>query len=405
VPLAASQTDGAPKPTVDGWSQLARDAPKPTVDGWSQLARDAPNPNLGGWSQLTCDAASPIVGGWSQLARDAASGGVRPLQLPPHGKGMQKECNMGPAIAVVGNINLDVKTGPVPADPRLFRDGETSVAEIYEAIGGGGANTAVAAAMLHGNVTLCGAVGDDALGARLQQFLARHGVTPRLAVKAAPTGRAIALNWEQHQRHFVSCLPSAALLEADDVNIAALAEAGCRHLYRADVWFAPRTLADGNLRWLSDARSRGMQTSIDINWDPHWHAGRDDPHVRRRIGAVTPLLPLLTYVHGNERELRFFAGAASLDHAAKWFFAHGAQTLIVHLGPDGSAALSAGGAAVHVPGGPVDRVVCEAGTGDVFTAAFLLRDGMEMRQRLAECNAVATAHLSGNACFLPRLDG
>ncbi len=147
-----------------------------------------------------------------------------------------------------------------------------------------------------------------------------------------------------------------------------------------------------------------MQTSIDINWDPHWHAGRDDPRVQERIAAVTRLLPLLTYVHGNDRELRFFANAGSLDDAAKWFMAHGAEKLIVHLGPGGSTAHTVGGAAIHVPAAPIDRVVTETGTGDVFTAAFLLRDGMEMRQRLVECNAVAAAHLSGNAGLLPRLE-
>lgn len=311
-----------------------------------------------------------------------------------------------PAIAVVGNINLDIKTGPIPSDPRLFRDGETSVAEIYEAVGGGGAIAAVAAASMGGKVLFCGAVGADALGERLRAFLAGCGVTPRLAVKQAATGRSIALNWDRHQRHFVSCLPSASLLDAGDVDVTALADAGCRHLYRADLWFAPRMLAEGNLRLLAEARRLGMQTSIDVNWDPHWHAGRDDPQVQQRIAAVTRLLPEATYAHGNERELRFFSAAASLDDAAKWFFARGAQTLIVHLGPGGSAALSAGGTAVHAPAAPVDRVVSEAGTGDVFTAAFLTRrDDMDLPRRLAECNAVAAAHLSGNGRFLPRLDG
>ena len=64
----------------------------------------------------------------------------------------------------IGNVNLAVKTGPIPADPRLFRDGETSVGEIYEAIGGGGANCALAIAQMKGRVHLCAAVGEDALG-------------------------------------------------------------------------------------------------------------------------------------------------------------------------------------------------------------------------------------------------
>jgi ribokinase len=315
------------------------------------------------------------------------------MQHPPH------------PIAVVGNVNVDVKTGPIPADPRLFRDGETSVCEIYETIGGGGANTAVAAATIGGKVIFCGAVGQDALGTRLNAFLSRCGVTPRLSVKQAPTGRSIALNWEQNQRHFVSCLPSAALLDADDVDVASLAAAGCGHLYRADIWFAPGMLEKGNLRLLREARRLGMQTSIDINWDPHWHAGRDDRRVQQRIDSVTRLLPEVAWAHGNQRELCFFSNTNSLADAAKWFLAHGVQTVIAHLGPGGSAAFAPDGGAVCVSADAVPRIVTEAGTGDVFTAAFLLRDGMELRQRLSECNAVAASHLSGAAIFLPRLEG
>ena len=307
-------------------------------------------------------------------------------------------------VAVVGNVNLDIKTGPLPADPRLFRDGETSVPEIYESIGGGGANTAVAAARMGGVVHFCAAVGEDALGKRLERFLADCGVIPRLAIKPAPTGRSLALNWEGHQRHFVSCLPSALLLDAADIDLAALAAAGCRHLYRADVWFAPRLLELGNASLFQQARELGMRTSIDINWDPHWHAGRGDDQVRQRIDAVARLLPLTSFAHGNRRELCFFSGTQTLDQAAEWFFRSGAQALIVHLGPAGSAALLADGTRIAAPPVSVSRIVSEAGTGDVFTAAFLLHDGMPLPERLSEANRAAADHLSGRAAWLPRLD-
>ncbi len=306
-------------------------------------------------------------------------------------------------IAIVGNVNLDVKTSPLPADERLLSDGETSVSEIYETIGGGGANTAVAAVRLGGNVSFCGAIGADGLGERLKSFLISCGIKPHLVAKPVPTGRSIALSWDKHQRHFVSCLPSSLLLEDADVDVALLAAAGCRHLYRADIWFAPRMLGEGNARLLGEARRHGMETSVDINWDPHWHAGPEDPTVRDRIEAASLMLPHVTYAHGNERELCFFAGARALPEAAAWFFQRGVRMLIVHLGPDGSAAMAADGMTIHVPAVPVGQIVCEAGTGDVFTAAFLLREGMDLRRRLAECNAVAAAHLSGAADLLPRL--
>lgn len=306
-------------------------------------------------------------------------------------------------IAIVGNVNLDIKTGPMAADSRLFRDGETSVGEIYESIGGGGANTAVAAARMGGTVHFCAAIGDDELGNRLETFLRGCKVTPHLARKSAPTGRSIALNWEQHQRHFVSSLPSALLLNEIDIDIAALAAAGCGHLYRADLWFAPAMLEGGNLRMLQAAHDHQMQVSFDINWDPHWHAGRHDPVVEGRIESVARLLPLITFAHGNQRELCFFSDTQTMDDCARWFFAHGAQALIVHLGRDGSAAFLSDGHRIHVPVQAVPTIVTETGTGDVFTAAFLLREGMELGRRLAESNETAADHLSGRAAWLPRM--
>ncbi len=311
--------------------------------------------------------------------------------------------NAAAGLAVVGNLNLDIRTGPLPPEPRVLADGETSVDEIYETVGGGGANTAVAAARMGGAVALCAAVGADALGERLAAALAHWGVLARLVPKPVATGRSIALNWSGHQRHFVSCLPSAALFAAADIDVPALVAAGCRHLYRADVWFAPLMLAEGNLALLREARRLGMATSIDVNWDPHWHAGRAAPAVGRRIAALARLLPELTYVHGNQRELCFVADARTLEQAADWYFAHGATTLVVHLGAAGCAVLGADGEWVEVRAERVDRVVCEAGTGDVFTAAFLLAEGRSPRERLIAANQAAARHLSGQADYLPRL--
>src|SRR5438128_350210 len=54
----------------------------------------------------------------------------------------------GSSLCVVGNINRDVKTTPFKPGEHLLRDGESSVDSIRETIGGGGANSAFAAAVL-----------------------------------------------------------------------------------------------------------------------------------------------------------------------------------------------------------------------------------------------------------------
>jgi sugar/nucleoside kinase (ribokinase family) len=306
-------------------------------------------------------------------------------------------------IASVGNLNLDYRTSPIPAGPVVMSDGETTVGEISETLGGGGANTAVAAARLGGLVHLCACVGDDALGRRLENSLVSMGIVARLSRKSQPTGRSIALTWDTHQRHFLSCLPSSAELSESDVDLPSLWDAGCRHLYRADVWFAPRMLEGGNQRLLQAARSLGMETSLDINWDPMWSGG-DAAAIAPRLAAVANVLPHVTYAHGNEREICRFAGNQEIAQAVRWILDRGAGTVILHRGPKGCAAFTANGERLEVPARPVARVVSETGTGDVFSAAFLLLPQLPLQQRLEMCAEVAARHLEGSVNLLPRLD-
>src|SRR5262249_9930730 len=133
------------------------------------------------------------------------------------------------SLCVVGNINRDLKTAPLLASDHLFRDGETSVSSIIETIGGGGANSACAAASLAARVAVLGKVVTDALGDRLEHTLIQHGVKVRLARDCHhPTGTSINLAFDNGQRHFVSCLSNNESLAFDDLDLSALS--GFRHL-------------------------------------------------------------------------------------------------------------------------------------------------------------------------------
>src|SRR3974390_521199 len=111
-------------------------------------------------------------------------------------------------ICVVGNINRDIKTSAIPPGNYIFEDGETSVASVTETVGGGGANSAFAAAALGARVAFLGKIGADALGQRLEDGLVLHGVTPRLKrATDCVTGSSINLTFTNGRRHFVSSLP------------------------------------------------------------------------------------------------------------------------------------------------------------------------------------------------------
>ena len=306
-------------------------------------------------------------------------------------------------MAVVGNLNLDIRTAPIPASVGLLSDGETSVEAIYESLGGGAANTAIAAALMGGDVHLCCAVGGDELGRRLCAFLDHHGVRVHAAVKPVATGRSIALTFETHQRHFLSSLPNARLLEESDVDLDELYRAGCRHLYRADVWFADRMLSAGNASLLRRAREAGIETSLDVNWDPLWTNAGSTDSVRGRISELRSALAHVSFVHGNERELSFFTGAQSAREAARKLMDWGAGAVIVHRGQLGCAAATSTGW-LDVPAVPVTEILTETGTGDVFTAAFLLTGGLPLAARLHECAAAAARHMRGMPTYAPRLE-
>lgn len=92
-------------------------------------------------------------------------------------------------LTVVGSLNLDVicRCATLPAP------GETITAtDLTRSAGGKGANQAVAAARLGGQVSMIGAVGDDEAGPRMREALRSVGIDDtRVRTVAGPTGTAL----------------------------------------------------------------------------------------------------------------------------------------------------------------------------------------------------------------------
>jgi sugar/nucleoside kinase (ribokinase family) len=311
----------------------------------------------------------------------------------------------GSSVCVVGNLNRDLKTAPIPAGAGLERDGETSVAFIAETVGGGGANSAFAAAALGAKVSFVGKVGADALGDRLEGALCRHGIAAHLARDAQhASGTSLALALASGQRHFVSCLPANQALAFADLDLGALA--GHQHLLRADIWFSEAMLFGGNERLLRAARQAGLETSIDLNWDPRWgHA--DQAEIQRRKAAIRAILPWVTLAHGNRRELTEFAEASDLQTALRRLTDWGVGAVVVHLGREGAGYYENGSLVVEPPV-PARRQVHATGTGDVLSVCMILlhrRTEMPICQRLHLANRVVTAFIEGRLGLIPELAG
>ncbi len=309
----------------------------------------------------------------------------------------------GRSLCVVGNINRDIKVASLPPSDPLFRDGETSVDSIVETIGGGGANSACAAASLGASVVFLGKVGADDLGRRLQKTLRQHGIEPHLTRDPVqPSGTSVALNFDNGQRHFVSCLPANRSMRKDDLDLAALG--GCQHLLRADVWFSESMLFGGNRELLEAARKKGLTTSLDLNWDPHWNLG-EAKVIHTRKQAVRSVLPWVDLAHGNARELMEFSDATDLPQALQRIVEWGAKEIVVHLGEQGAGYYQEGSWQVEPPA-PITQRRHATGTGDVLSVCMMLLHGhpqLSIADRLRLSNHVVSQFIEGRREMIPPL--
>jgi sugar/nucleoside kinase (ribokinase family) len=157
-----------------------------------------------------------------------------------------------------------------------------------------------------------------------------------------------------------------ASLTAADVPEKLLA--GARHVH-ASSWFLLRDCLGPGLGTLfSAARSAGVMTSLDTNWDP---SGRwAGPDLSAAIAQAGLLLP-------NEAEAIRLAGADDLDAAVSVLVAAGPR-VVVKLGERG--ALCADGRLRCLVSLPPVTPVDATGAGDCFNAGLIagLLDGRDL---------------------------
>jgi 2-dehydro-3-deoxygluconokinase len=309
----------------------------------------------------------------------------------------------GCRLAIVGSICRDVKIGAIRPGRYLLEDGETPTTFVKETIGGGGANSALAAASLAAEVRFCGKVGADSLGERLEQSLVRQGVTSFIRRDSrAPTGSSVVLSFESGYRHFISWQPNNYSLAMSDIDLTMLL--GAEHLLRADVWFSEPMLAGGNEELFRAARARGLTTSLDLNWDPYWGSA-EAAAIAGRKEAVRRILPLVDLVHGNVRELNQFADCSELEATLRQITAWGARAIVIHMGIDGAGYYCRGQLTVS-PAIQVEQCMNTAGSGDLLSVCMMLLHGrseIALSDRLWLANTIVSEFIAGKRCVIPEL--
>jgi ribokinase len=291
-------------------------------------------------------------------------------------------------ITVVGSANVDLTF----RTPRLPLPGETVIGtDYFEGLGGKGANQAVAAARLGGQVAFVGKVGNDPWGESIRRELRREGidVTYLTTARDRPTGKA-------------------AILVNDAGENSIVVSPGANH-----------ALTPAEVRAAIGPRCRVVLVQCEVPLA----AVQEALECGRRVGAVTILNPapacdlpnsLLKCADiciPNESELRELTARRvdTLDVAqqsAGILRVRGPRIVIVTLGERG-VVVSDKHRAAHVPAIPV-RAVDTSGAGDAFCGALAARiasaDG-ELIEAVKWANRVAAFSVTrpGTQTSFPRL--
>jgi sugar/nucleoside kinase (ribokinase family) len=285
---------------------------------------------------------------------------------------------------VAGEINPDlILTGDVePA----FGQVEKLIEDAVLRMGSSSVIFACGAARLGLKVAFIGVCGKDVFGHFMLDEMQRAGVdvTRVIIREKGHTGLSVILN-RQADRAILTHPGLIPALTAEDVSDEMLRQA--RHLHVAS-YFLQTALQPGLAGLFAKARSMGLTTSLDTNYDPRelWH-GFDT------LLAVTDVLML------NEHEALSMTGATDIQHAAL-NLGNKVNTLAIKLGSDGAIGVR-GDQKVNVPSLSV-KVVDTIGAGDSFDAGFIYgylnHWNLTAILRLAcACGALSTQEAGGTA--------
>jgi len=257
-------------------------------------------------------------------------------------------------LTVLGSLNMDISV----TVPRLPAPGATVLGGAAAfAPGGKGANQAVAAARLGGDVLMAGCVGDDDFGRALRAALVAEGVSDAAVrtVRGVPTGLAM-ITVDEGGENIITVAPGANR-EAGPAEVNAVSEvtdAAAALVISAEVPTAA-------IRAALTAGSYGLRM---LNLAPA------PPEAAGIVAAGVDWLVVneseATAVLG--RRVAGLAGVAGADGAAADLARAGARNAVVTAGAAGAAYCGPAGALI-VPGFPV-RPVDSVGAGDTFVGAL-----------------------------------
>jgi ribokinase len=275
------------------------------------------------------------------------------LDVSPRAKSGQIEAGVFMSgILVIGSANADLMI----AMPNLPKRGETVRGRDFMiAPGGKGANQAVAAARLGGDVGFIGCIGDDEFGEKLQKSLSESGVdTAHLSVASkVSTGVALILSEDSGENSI------AIVAGANDLLLPTNIEAARELIGGASIVVCQFESPVATVEHvISVAKESGVPVLLN-------------PAPARCV--TDTMLTGIRFLVPNLHELGELTGVrvetpSDIELAANSLVGRGVETVIVTLGRDGVLRTGADGS--RIMAAPTVQAVDTTGAGDTFVGGF-----------------------------------
>ncbi len=263
---------------------------------------------------------------------------------------------MNPGIVVVGSLNMDL----VISAPRLPKVGETILGGRFDTFPGGkGANQAVAAARMGGQVCMVGRVGDDDFGSALLNTIQADGIDAAYVRRDPQAATGVALITVDQAGQNTIVVASGANGRVSPEDVLAAEEA----FRQAGVLLVQLECPLPTVEAAIDLANRhGLKTVL--NPAP---AHELPPDLLQKVDTLAP----------NQTELALLTGTEDLDRGVETLRRWGVKNIIVTLGGDGVLVV-AGGEQRRLAAHSV-QVVDTVAAGDAFMGAYAvaLTEGLD----------------------------
>jgi len=277
-------------------------------------------------------------------------------------------------IIVIGSSNTDM----VIKSKKLPSPGETILGGTFLMNPGGkGANQAVAAARLGGNVTFVTKTGNDMFGAEAVQLFGKEGIVTKHIIKDTknPSGVALINVDENGENSIVVASGSNGTLSAYDINDEVF------NTEKSDIFLMQLEIPVSTVEFVSE-KAAGKGNRVILN-----------PAPARQLSDE--LLSCLYLITPNENEAELLTGikvtdVASAEKAAKNLRERGVQNVIITMGGSGAYILT-GSLSKMIPVVPVKAIDTTA-AGDVFNGALTvsISEGKSIEESVVFANKAAS---------------